>query len=31
MYRERERMFIKRQPLKGENDDYDNKNFWISG
>ena len=26
-----DRMFIKWQPPKGENDDYDNKNFWISG
>ena len=27
----RDRMFIKWQPPKGENDDYDNENFWISG
>ena len=27
---EGDRMFIKWQPPKGENDDYDNKNFWIS-
>ena len=26
-----DRMFIKWQPPKGENDDYDNENFWISG
>ena len=27
----RDRMFIIWQPPKGENDDYDNKNSWISG
>ena len=27
----RDRMFIKWQPQKGKNDDYDNENFWISG
>ena len=28
---ERDRMFIIWQPPKGENDDYNNENFWISG
>jgi len=28
---ERDKMFIICQPPRGENDDYDNENSWISG